>query len=1081
MKFFHFLIVAILFYSTISAQTKLDSMLVNVNQSSVNSGIIYERVTQFANLYSFNKTEESNTATYKYFRQALSELHNASNQTRLISLDELENRIANTTQDNQVEVAILNTPFHILNYNYENQNAGGLLLDETNDTFSEISGQPSFFELQTTIVSPTKSILKGLDVTFIFNEELYLTNEGNSIKTLTMNFGSNTQTIISDGILNTQTINIPYYSSGTKTIECHVIYNDDTELTTKASFYFHHTPINPSAGNLYGLCTSIDPRAQDQFITAEEDFKGYLDNDPRIYPRIDYRIFYADESFHEDLEVYKPVIIIDGFDPGDRRKIQDCDCELDPQCASASLSNGVFDPDRHRSMTDLMRYTDNIGENQNILSNLRAQGYDVIMVNQPTYNTTNLDTGETVTIDGGAYYIESNALALVALIKHIKQRLTEVNSDEDIAIVGPSMGGQISRYALAYMEQKFEETNDPDWDHKTRLWVSVDSPHLGANIPLGDQALIYLAGPVSGSDSANDFYFNQLGSIAAKQQLIEFHRNPLYPFDGPSVPYLANDEFLNGRVASQGYTYDHGSFFFRNYYNNQESNGLADSHGYPLNLRKIALVNGSLTGKTIGHNGENVLNIRGFQRVEIDLWIGSIVFDIHIASLESDFMPSNTAGFKKIARFKAGFDNITHQAMNINSRDNMDIVPGGWFAAQSEIAESILGTSPVNDLGGSFWEYPGNNIFYWFSNFSGDSEWQLREFRPNHSFIPSFSAIAHKNPDQSWLDPLDYNLVCKNDTYFDSYFGHDENTQHTSFTKESADWLFKELAGEEQLPNYPLENDDLNGDTSFCIDEIRTYAFGACKLPSHPTWYVSPNLEILDINNVTQSITVKALSNGNAHVSAIIEDGRSFNKNIFIGQPDVISIEKVSKIKTGLTDPINTIDSCEDIAFKLNMLPSNEEVFEVEWEQISSNFTWSTSDDEYVIISPQCNGQIFFKVRMKNDCGWSDWKTIEYDIKHCNDNCSDSNSGSITSDKFLIYPVPADDTLNVKVTNQDIGLLLDSQNLVIKLFTSSGWLVYEANATSTHTSINVSNLIAGVYTLVIEFDDILETHQIIIQ
>jgi hypothetical protein len=33
----------------------LDSLLINVDQTSVTSGITYERTTQFANLYNFNR------------------------------------------------------------------------------------------------------------------------------------------------------------------------------------------------------------------------------------------------------------------------------------------------------------------------------------------------------------------------------------------------------------------------------------------------------------------------------------------------------------------------------------------------------------------------------------------------------------------------------------------------------------------------------------------------------------------------------------------------------------------------------------------------------------------------------------------------------------------------------------------------------------------------------------------------------------------------------------------------------------------------------------------------------------------
>jgi hypothetical protein len=57
----------------------LDDALVNVNQTTITSGIIYERTMQLADLYNFNREENFNTADYQYFRQALLEMHNASN------------------------------------------------------------------------------------------------------------------------------------------------------------------------------------------------------------------------------------------------------------------------------------------------------------------------------------------------------------------------------------------------------------------------------------------------------------------------------------------------------------------------------------------------------------------------------------------------------------------------------------------------------------------------------------------------------------------------------------------------------------------------------------------------------------------------------------------------------------------------------------------------------------------------------------------------------------------------------------------------------------------------------------------
>lgn len=488
-------------------------------------------------------------------------------------------------------------------------------------------------------------------------------------------------------------------------------------------------------------------------------------------------------------------------------------------------------------------------------------------------------------IDGGADYIERNGLNLVTLIKQINEELVTNNSTNSIAIVGPSMGGLISRYALSYMEKN----NIP---HNTRLWASIDSPHLGANIPLGTQALIYLL--QGDSDEAKDFYNKQLGSTAAKQQLIEFHQK-----SNSSNHVDAN--FLNGRVANQGFDSDEGSLFYRTFFNNLTTNGLEGSNGYPQNLRKIALVNGSLSGSkeavlengqyltSYGNNSENTLSVRGYNRIcYLYCW------DVHVASFRSYILP-NYNSTDKIARTRKGFSYKTERATNLNSRGNMDIVPGGYYNAYDELHNSLMGESydsdetiiPYLDSGnvslGFRFGYIGMGLFF------GENYTKMRS-RNNaivHSFIPSFSAIAHSSPNQSWSNPLDYNLACPSNkqTHFDSYYGESKNTNHTSFNYKSVAWLISELEGDELAPVFPISDDALSGPLNICLDTESQFSFyDTCKIPSFvDSWEVSSNIEI--ISQTDYDLTVKGLSNGTGTITAIFSNGQSISRNVEIGIP----------------------------------------------------------------------------------------------------------------------------------------------------------------------------------------------------
>ena len=83
----------------------------------------------------------------------------------------------------------------------------------------------------------------------------------------------------------------------------------------------------------------------------------------------------------------------------------------------------------------------------------------------------------------GADAIQRNAGFVRALIEWLGQTY-KLTSEDRIALVGYSMGGVVSRYALVEMEAN-------SVDHMVDLFVTVDSPHKGAYIPIGVQQLGY--------------------------------------------------------------------------------------------------------------------------------------------------------------------------------------------------------------------------------------------------------------------------------------------------------------------------------------------------------------------------------------------------------------------------------------------------------------------------------------------------------------------------------------------------------------------------------------------------------------
>lgn len=234
----------------------------------------------------------------------------------------------------------------------------------------------------------------------------------------------------------------------------------------------------------------------------------------------------------------KPIFLLDGFDPGNTRNI-------------ATIYN-------------LLNY----GTNQNLATDLRNQGYDVIILNFPTYTRPSTTT----VIDGGADYIQRNAMILVELLNTINA--VKVGTEKNV-VIGPSMGGLIARYALRYMEQ------NPPLNHDTRLYISFDAPHQGANVPIGMQHLFnYMANnTISPITAVQPIVNGMLKSPAARQMLID-------QFEGHLQSGSAT-EWQTGAAT----LFPNGSPNYRNAFQNE-----LNTMGFPTTVRNIAIANGAGNG-----------------------------------------------------------------------------------------------------------------------------------------------------------------------------------------------------------------------------------------------------------------------------------------------------------------------------------------------------------------------------------------------------------------------------------------------------------------------------------------------------
>lgn len=279
----------------------------------------------------------------------------------------------------------------------------------------------------------------------------------------------------------------------------------------------------------------------------------------------------------------KPVIVIEGFDP-----------------VNSNTITGYLQP----------KYNVRFSQMQNA-------GYDIVYLSFSDATT----------------WIQNNSSVL-------KQLINKINSskvgNEKIIVIGESMGGLVARHALRSMEQNNQI-------HNVSHYISFDSPHKGANIPVGAQMLFEDAGNTSVGQLAQLFskevrdFIAAFNSPAAQQMLIRYK--------GPNP----HPNFTN----------------FQNELNQM---------GFPLQTnRNVTIINGSLNG-TLQRDGNNITEVPGQFMGRTTRYFGVIYWDIN--------------GTTNHINLETKVSELT---INLNKKErkytiplNYDITPGGSYFAGAQ-------------------------------------------------------------------------------------------------------------------------------------------------------------------------------------------------------------------------------------------------------------------------------------------------------------------------------------------------------------------------------------------------------------
>jgi hypothetical protein len=297
-------------------------------------------------------------------------------------------------------------------------------------------------------------------------------------------------------------------------------------------------------------------------------------------------------------------------------------------------------------------------------------------------------------------------------------------------------------------------------DHETRLYLSFDSPHLGANVAMGIQYLFnFMVNGDPDITALEPLVNGLLNSAAAKQMLVDH--------------YLSHIE-ADGFTQNPALTTPIGAANFRDAFQSE-----IDAMGFPQNTRNVSMINGSGIGATTGSPGMTLLDneifdtgvVSGFStRARVDL---RFTPDSGLSNTVSSIIGEAFIIFGWVEAFSFSADADSPSLFNYA----LDSAPGGQF----DLGSFDDGTNPL--------------ITDFVNGLAID----------RFDFIPAVSGMAldvSANGEIDWYHDIDLgtgnppNGDVINSTPFVNWYIPDANEDHVLLTQANVDFALSEIIPE---------------------------------------------------------------------------------------------------------------------------------------------------------------------------------------------------------------------------------------------------------------------------------------------
>lgn len=479
---------------------------------------------------------------------------------------------------------------------------------------------------------------------------------------------------------------------------------------------------------------------------------------------------------HDGVSLKKPFIVVEGFEPLELEQMIDGNTDK-------------FGYNTYYEFADIFYGGD-------VPTSLKNE-YDLVYIDW--YNSTE--------------DIRANAALFMKILRKINQMKADAGSTEKNVVMGQSMGGLVARYALRTMECNGEE-------HETATYISQDSPHLGANVPLGALYFVHqLMSFVHGYDKLADMgdmflhgmlsegeevVYNVMHSMAARQMLVNYvdpsgnldnsvhnewqeELEQLGFPEGDEGTKIQNLAIVNGGVCDMSLVY--------NKY-------LAYADGYAQPSFFVSLVATFVPDRIFENWDLSALS-------DVVFFIGEsrLNLQIRLNPLSAAVAGQPVSSFKfwyskKFLWWEVRNITLFSSEKYASGTNGMyyDDFPGSYFPLSQ--AKNIL--PEYRDI--------GEDCYLWSINGSGSVGSYSLTFGMTDKimFIPTASALAIKGD----LSSSDYMRNYYTDfpepeeeTGFDAYYLFSESTEHIRWNKDMFDWIADCLEGEVSGPEYVGEEE----------------------------------------------------------------------------------------------------------------------------------------------------------------------------------------------------------------------------------------------------------------------------------